>query len=194
MNTADTALEIRVLGQFSIMHAGRPLAKGLAEPQARELFCNLLSPQGDSVTRDRLCRSLWQVPVTNRTAARLAGLVIKLNAHFSSATGIKPIIEKDGGFTFDHSRIWIDANCFYQVCLVGLQQLSVGNHAAAVEYCRTALSLYGGPFLPGFDSTIICQNRECLHSLYLAIERFAIKQGRGRVGAQGKSCLGKLAA
>jgi len=183
MNTTETSVEIRVLGQFCILQAGKPLVRAFSpEPEARELLCNLLSPQGDPVSRDRLCRLLWRVSPSERPEARLVELVMKLNTNFMMEFGIRPIIEKDGGLTYNDSLIRVDARSFYQISVQGLQHLAAGDLAGAARYFKTALSMYGGPLLPGSESRVISTNRECLHSLYLAMEHHVAKlpsrQGR----------------
>ena len=120
--------------------------------------------------------------LSERTQARLAELVRKLNADFLMEFGIRPIFEKSGGLTYNDSLIRLDARCFYQISVQGLQHLDAGDLSGAARYFRTALSMYGGPLLPGSESRIICTNRECLHSLYLAMEHHVAKlpsrQGR----------------
>jgi len=176
MNTTETSVELRVLGQFCILQAGKPPARAFPpEPEARALLCNLLSPQGDPVSRDRLCRLLWRVSLSELPEARLVELVRKLNTSFMMEFGIRPIIEKSGGLTFNDTLIRLDARCFYQISVLGLQHLAAGDLAGATRCFKTALTMYGGPLLPGSESRTISTNRECLHSLYLAMEHHVAK-------------------
>ena len=61
-------------------------------------------------------------------------------------------------------------------------------------YFRRAVSLYGGPFLPGEDGKIISIYREDIHSMYQMIRTHAA--GRQRYDwrrEEGEYCLLKIA-
>jgi DNA-binding SARP family transcriptional activator len=193
MNTTDTSLEVSVLGQFSILLSGRPLASPWPSPGAKELFLNLLSPQGDPVSRDRLCRAFSMAPDSDRTKSRLAELIVQLNIYFLSECGIKPIIEAGGGLTLHEAIVRLDARSFWLVSQQGLQFLAVGDSVATVKYFKTALALYGGEYLPGADSRIISLHRDCLRSQHLALERYVAKQPPGSARPAARTCPEALA-
>jgi DNA-binding SARP family transcriptional activator len=194
MNTTDSSLEVRVLGQFSILLSGRPLTTPWPSPGAKELFLNLLSPQGDPVSRDRLCRALSMAPASDRTKSRLAELIVQLNTYFLSECRVKPVIEIGGGLTLHEALVRLDARSFWQVSQQGLQLLAAGESMAAVKSFKTALALYGGEYLPGADSRIISLHRDCLRSQYLALERYIAKQPTGSAGPAARVCPEALAA
>jgi len=113
MKTTNTALEIRVLGQFSLVHSGRALATSWPGPYGRYIFCSLLSPLGEPVTWDRLCRSLWDVPATRESKERIVAIIKQLNAFFQSECGIRPIVEHMDCITYDSTTTYLDAKDFF---------------------------------------------------------------------------------
>jgi DNA-binding SARP family transcriptional activator len=193
MNTTDSSLEVRVLGQFSILLSGRPLASPWPSPGVKELFLNLLSPQGDPVSRDRLCLVLSRAPASDRTEPRLAELIVQLNTYLLSECGIKPVLENGSGLTLHEAFARLDARTFYLVSQQGLQLLAVGDCVTAVKYFKETLALYGGEYLPGADSRIISQHRDCIRYQYLALERYVAKQPPGSARPAARTCPEALA-
>ena len=76
------------------------------------------------------------------------------------------VVARHGGYTLNHSEIWIDADEFESEVDSGLAALAHGARAAAEEHFETALSLYRGDFLADEPYADWAQlERERLHAL-----------------------------
>jgi DNA-binding SARP family transcriptional activator len=76
------------------------------------------------------------------------------------------VVARHGGYTLNHSEVWIDADEFEAQVNSGLAALAHGARAAAGEHFETALSLYQGDFLadePYAEWALM--ERERLHEL-----------------------------
>lgn len=76
------------------------------------------------------------------------------------------VVARHGGYTLNHSEVWVDADEFEIQVNAGLAALGHGERAAAGEHFEVALSLYGGDFLadePYAEWALM--ERERLHSL-----------------------------
>jgi hypothetical protein len=167
MNISDTPLQIRTLGRFSILAAGKPVVTVWPDETIKLLFCSLLSPLDLYFSWDRLCRSIWGIPETRVNRRQLEEMFIRpLNSFLITELGFNPLITGHEGIRIDQQRIHVDAFEFYNTVLEGLRQLSLGSHAPAFEIFIRAKALYVGSFLPGMPGKIIESTRKDLDSLY----------------------------
>ncbi len=167
MDKPDTALKIRTLGHFSISINGKAVATDWPDETLKLFFCSLLSPLDLCFTWDRVCRSLWDVPVTRSSRHRLDEMIIRPLCRFlNKELGFNPLLTGPESIRIDQQRIHIDALEFYSTVLEGLRLSSLANHTAALEKINRADALYTGIYLPGMPGKIIENARHDLESLY----------------------------
>ena len=160
MNIPVAILEIQTLGCFSISLAGKPVATDWPDEMIKILFCSLLSPLDLSFSWDRICRSMWGVPVTKTTKRQLDEILVRpLKKFLIKELGFNPLIAGTEGIRINPQRLHVDAHEFYQTVLEGLRLLSLDNHAAAREKFNRANSLYTGSYLHGMPGKIIENTR-----------------------------------
>jgi len=184
MNISDTALDIRTLGSFRISAKGKPVAVDWPDETQKVFFCSLLSPLGESISWDRLCRSLWDIPATETTRFRLEEIVIRpLTLFLVKEFGFDPLIEGHEGMSVNMHYFNVDAHEFYQNAVEGFSLMSIGNYDAALKRFRRADELYVGSYLPGMPGKVIADTRYDLDSLY----RTAVKHAMPRILSSGCS-------
>ncbi len=167
MDIPDTALKILTLGRFSISINGIPVATAWPDESTKVFFCSLLSPLDLYFSWDRICRSMWDIPVTQTNRRRLEECIIRpLTIFLIKELGYNPLVAGKDGIRIDHSNIQIDAHEFHKAVVEGLELLSFGSHAAALKKLSLAKSLYVGSYLPGMPGKIIENARRDLDSLY----------------------------
>lgn len=167
MDIPDTTLKILTLGRFSISINGNPVATDWPDESIKLFFCSLLSPLDLYFSWDRICRSMWDIPVTRTNRRRLEESIIRpLNIFLIKELGFNPLVAGKDGIRIDHSAIQIDAHEFHKAVVEGLGLLSFGSHAAALKKLNRAKSLYMGGYLPGMTGKIIENARRDLDSLY----------------------------
>lgn len=168
MDRPVTTLEILTLGCFSISADGKPVATDWPNETVKVFFCSLLSPLDIYFTWDRICRSMWDIPVTQTSRRRLEEIVIRpLNCFLLKEFGFNPLVSGHEGIRVDQQRIHIDAHQFYRNVLDGLRLSSEANNTAAIEKFSRANSLYSGNYLPGIPGKIIENTRHDLESLFI---------------------------
>ena len=170
MNSPATKLEIQTLGRFSMSVSGKAVAGDWPDDTFKLLFCSLLSPLDISFTWDRICRSMWGVPVTPTNRQQLEEVLIQpLNKFLVTELGFNPIIVNAEGIIVNHQRIHVDAHEFYFTALEGLRLMFLGNHDAAMEKLNWAKLLYTGSYLPGMPGKIIENTRHDLDLYRVAV-------------------------
>jgi len=170
MHKPEPLLEIRTLGLFCLSMDGKPIATDWPDETLRNVFCSLLSPLDLYITWDRICRSMWGVPESQSSRRRLEETFIRpLNDFLAKELGLKPLSTGSEGIRMDRDNIYLDALEFHNSAIQGLNLLSLGDHAAALENFSRAKALYAGDYLPGFPGKIITNTRKDLESLYLVL-------------------------
>ena len=163
----DTTLEILTLGRFSISLNGNPVAAEWPDETIKVFFCSLLSPLDLYFSWDRMCRSMWNIPVTRTSRRRLEEMVLRpLNSFLVKELGFNPLVAGAEGIRINQQGIRIDAHEFHTAVVEGLGLLTLGSHAAALEKLNLADALYAGSYLPGMPGKIIGNARRDLESLY----------------------------
>lgn len=167
MDIPDTTLEILTLGRFCISINGNPVATEWPDETIKVFFCSLLSPLDLYFSWDRICRSMWDVPVTRTTRRRLEENIIRpLNSFLIREIGFNPLVARQDGIRIDQHCIYVDVHEFHSDVVEGLGLLTMGNFAAALDKLSRANSLYVGSYLPGMPGKIIDNARKDLESLY----------------------------
>lgn len=164
-------LVVRSFGELTITRDTRPITISWPDKATHLLFCSLLSPLDASISRERLCQTLWGVAATESASRRLLATMGNLQDVIGGAVGINPFIISHDGFSFDHHKVQVDAHDFYETAIAGLRELSVGNRQAAHSYFHNAASLYRGAFLPGMAGRIITTTRTELDLQYQLLNR-----------------------
>jgi hypothetical protein len=160
MHIPATMLEIKTLGRFKISVAGQAVASDWPDETIKLLFCSLLSPLDLSFTWDRICNSMWGVPVTSTNRRQLEEILIQpLNKFLIMEFGFNPVIADAEGVSIDQQHIHVDAHEFYFTALEGLRLMFLDNHDAAMEKLNLAKLLYTGVYLPGMPGIIIKNTR-----------------------------------
>ncbi|MDD2540262.1 MAG: hypothetical protein PHH28_04365 [Desulfuromonadaceae bacterium] len=177
MNTPDTTLDVRTLGQFSITADGTSVLTDWPDETVKVFFCSLLSPLDLYFTWDRICRSMWGVPATQATMRRLEENAIRpLNSFLIKELNFTPLIVGNEGIRIDHERIHVDALEFYSTVLEGIRLLPSADNAASLEKFSRADSLYAGSYLPGMPGKITINTRNELDSLYRTVVMDGVRQ------------------
>jgi DNA-binding SARP family transcriptional activator len=180
MDTPGNMLEIRTLGRFGIYVDGKHVATDWPDETLKVFFCSLLSPLDLYFTWDRICRSMWDVPVTRSSRQRLDKMIIQpLGIFLFKEFGFNPLHTGPEGVRIDQQRIHVDAREFYSTALEGLRLASLADHAAALELFNQADALYTGSYLPGIPGKIIENARHDLEALYRTAVMDAIPHSRG---------------
>jgi len=184
MNISATTLDIRTLGGFSISANGNPVAVDWPNETQKVLFCSLLSPLDVSISWDRICRSLWDIPATEATRLRLEEMFIRpLTRFLVKELGFNPLIEGHDGIRIDLQRFNVDAHEFYRSAVEGFRLMSTSNYSEASRRFRRAEELYAGSYLDGMPGKVIVDTRKDLESLY----RTAVKDAMSRTHKPGCS-------
>jgi hypothetical protein len=181
MEKPDTPLAIRTLGRFSMHIDGRQVATDWPDESLKVFFCSLLSPLDLYFTWDRMCRSLWDVPVTRAVRHRLDKTVIgPLGMFLIKELGYNPLLTTPEGIRIDLWNIHIDAREFYTTVLDGLRLSSLADHSSSLEKFNQANLLYTGSYLPGIPGKIIENARHDLEALYRSAVMDAISHIRSK--------------
>ena len=139
-------VRIRTLGGFALQREGGPTAARKESRKPLDLLKLLIALGGGPVPVDRLCGALW--PDAPGDAAR--------NSFDNTLHRLRKLLGGDcqlllqaGGLSLDSATCWTDV-AVLEACLV---ELGAQRHdlAATRALAARALTLYGGPFLPGED-------------------------------------------
>ena len=177
MNKHEYALEILTLGRFSVSVDKKTVAAEWPNEALKVFFCSLLSPLDLYFTWDRICRSIWNEPVTRTNRRRLEDTIIRpLNSFLIKELGFNPLITGTEGIRIDLVGIYLDSHEFYSTVVEGLRLSSLSNHAAALVKFSRANSLYEGGYLPGIPGKIIENTRNELEALYRTAVMDGVRQ------------------
>ncbi len=167
MDKPDTMVKIQTLGRFNISVDGKTAAIDWPDETLQVFFCSLLSPLDLYFTRDRICRSMWDIPATQTSRRRLEKMIIQpLGSFLVRELGFNPLLAGPEGIRIDQQRIHLDAVDFYRTVLEGLRLFSLSHYPAALETLVRANELYTGSYLPGIPGKIISSTRNELETLY----------------------------
>lgn len=162
-------LEVRTLGDFSLMCGERPVLAPWPGRTVQMLFCTLLSPLDSTFSRERLCRCLWGRSSTSQTLGHLDETFDCLVRFLGKETGGNPFSLMNEGIALNPALVRVDAFDYYHYALEGLRQLSLGDAALSGRNFRSAVAVYNGVFLPGMHNRIIADARQELAALQQTI-------------------------
>lgn len=147
-------LRVRSLGAFGIWRGDHEVRdRDWRSTKARQLFQLLLTERGRTLPRDRVLEALW--PEMDPEAAA-NNLRVTLNRLGKAVEPDRPegappayLIQQGDTYGFniesDHD---LDAADFAEAVASGQRAARRGQRAAAIAAFRTAIGLYGGPYLP----------------------------------------------
>jgi len=178
MKIPTNTLEIRTLGGFGLMVGEKTITATWPDEISKELFCTLLSPLDKSITMERLCRSLWNLPASRTPKMRIAAKIDHLSDIFVAETGINPFIIDKDRVRINSGRVRVDAHEFHRHVAEGLKQLLLGNRPAFLIKFHEADLLYRGPFMPGMFNKVITTTREDLDETHRMVVKRTVPIAR----------------
>jgi DNA-binding SARP family transcriptional activator len=143
--TAERALDFRVLGTLEVLVDGRPI--DVSGSRQRALLTVLLLRANETVSRDRLIDELWGERPPGTAANALAALVARLRKVLPPDL----LLSRAGGYELRLARQALDLHRFETLAEEGSGALAVGDPARASELLVAALSLWRGPALAEFE-------------------------------------------
>ena len=147
-------LRVRTLGAFSIWRGDTEVRdRDWRSSKARQLFQLLLTERGRMLPRDRVLEALWPDMDADAAANNMRVTINRLSKALEPERpeGAPPAYILQQGETFgfniasDHQ---IDAVDFAEAVAEGQRALRRGQRSAAIAALRSAIALYGGPYLP----------------------------------------------
>jgi DNA-binding SARP family transcriptional activator len=143
--TAERALDFRVLGTLEVLVDGRPI--DVSGSRQRALLAVLLLRANETVSRDRLIDELWGERPPGTAANALAALVARLRKVLPPDL----LLSRAGGYELRLARQALDLHRFETLAEEGSGALAAGDPARASELLMAALSLWRGPALAEFE-------------------------------------------
>jgi ATP/maltotriose-dependent transcriptional regulator MalT/DNA-binding SARP family transcriptional activator len=147
-------LRIRTLGAFIVWRGDQEVRdREWRSSKARQLFQLLLTERGRTLPRDRVLEALWPEMESDAAANNLRVTLNRLSKAIEPdrPDGAPPAYILQQGETYGFnaaSEYQIDAADFADAVAEGQRAIRRGQRAAAIAAFRTAMSLYGGPYLP----------------------------------------------
>jgi DNA-binding SARP family transcriptional activator len=147
-------LRIRTLGTFGIWRDDHEVRdRDWRSSKARQLFQLLVTERGRTLPRDRVLEALWPEMDVDAASNNLRVTLNRLGKAIEPdrPEGAPPAYLLQQGDTYgfnmesDHQ---IDAADFADAVARGQRAARRGQRAAAIAAFRTAIGLYGGPYLP----------------------------------------------
>lgn len=150
-------LEVHALGNMEILYAARSLA---LRPRALELLLYLVDH--GSVPREAILELLWGHLDVDKQAANLHSAVYALRRSIGRSA-----IDTSGGMLRLATELTVqyDAKAFLTE-IARCRSMASGRGGDLASWERAA-RLYGGPFLPAFDSAWVRERRDELEATYL---------------------------
>jgi DNA-binding SARP family transcriptional activator len=148
--TRGPRLRIHVLGRTRVESAEGPLDGRWLENRAGQMLKYLVAERRRVVYADELVETLW----SDAKARSLPGvryfiheLRDRLEPGRARRGSSSFILRTHGGYTFDRSHVWIDADEFERAVTEGLARLEAGDERVAREELRRGMALYEGDFV-----------------------------------------------
>jgi LuxR family transcriptional regulator, maltose regulon positive regulatory protein len=147
-------LRVRSLGAFGIWRGDHEVRdRDWRSTKARQLFQLLLTERGRTLPRDRVLEALWPEMDSEAAANNLRVTLNRLGKAVEPdrPEGAPPayLIQQGDTYGFNiESDHHLDAADFAEAVANGQRAARRGQRAAAIAAFRTAIALYGGPYLP----------------------------------------------
>ena len=147
-------LRIRTLGAFGVWRGDQEVRdRDWRSSKARQLFQLLLTERGRMLPRDRVLESLWPEmepdAATNNLRVTINRLAKALEPDRPDGAPPAYLVQQSETYGFNTASDYqLDAAEFADAVAEGQRAARLGQRAAAVAAFRTAIQLYGGPYLP----------------------------------------------
>jgi predicted ATPase/DNA-binding SARP family transcriptional activator len=135
-------IEVRLLGGFEVLAAGRELAVGTG--QQRALLAILVLRLNRVVSRDELVEQLWGDGEPRSAATSLHSLVSRLRRQLAEAGGAVALETREPGYLLRADPACVDAHRFEQLVARARDHLARREAEPAASLLREALGLWRG--------------------------------------------------
>jgi DNA-binding SARP family transcriptional activator len=167
-------LRIVTLGSFSLETAQGPIVGEWLTRRPGELLKLLLARRRRLMCPDQIVDALWPEAGNedgkNRLRYQVHALRKELDPGRSRHEEARFIRSRQGGYVFDTSVVWIDADEFEREAQAGLTALRNEDPASARPHLARAAALYKGSFLPDDPyAEWALEERERLHELAVGV-------------------------
>ena len=165
----EAAVRVLTLGRTEVLTPEGPLGGEWLDQRAGQVLKYLVCERHRVVPADEIAESVCRHPQRSTLSTVryfIHVLRTKLEPGRRNHDRGSVVVARHGGYTLNHSEVWIDADEFEAQVNSGLAALAHGARAAAAERFETALSLYQGDFLadePYAEWALM--ERERLHEL-----------------------------
>jgi peptide/nickel transport system substrate-binding protein len=175
LDSAEPALEFRVLGPLVVWRAGSPVRLGGIRQRA--VLARLICGVGRVVTTDQLAAAVWGESVPTGYVSTLQTYIFHLRAALEPdrLAGAPPMLLRTeaSGYRLDLDPDWatLDANQFEASAAAGRASIAAGDARAAVTDLRAALALWHGDVLADFrDFEFVGPYADRLNGLFVDAE------------------------
>jgi len=143
-------LKVHTLGRFSVESESGPLNGEWLEQLPGQVFKYLISERRRLLASDQIAEALWPgagpEEGRNRLRFHIHALRERIEPGRAAGEGPRFITSRRGGYLFDTSLVWVDADEFEREARAGLTAPE-GNAAAALPHLLRASELYRGDFM-----------------------------------------------
>jgi DNA-binding SARP family transcriptional activator len=153
-SSGGSRAELRVvtLGSFSLESSEGPILDEWVTRRPGQLLKFLVARRRRLSSPDQISEALWpeagHEDGKNRLRYQVHALRSKLDPSRGRHTESRFIRCRQGGYVFDTSVTWVDADEFEREAQAGLAALRKEDPAAARPHLARASALYKGPFMP----------------------------------------------
>ncbi len=140
-------VRFRILGELEVVDGSDEVS--VRGAKQRQLLVLLLARARETVQADRLADDLWGDDLPAGGANPLQALVSKLRRTLGPLSDT--LVTGAGGYRLDVADDDIDARCFEHAAAQAHERLLSGDADGAAAMGRSALALWRGPALDGFD-------------------------------------------
>jgi DNA-binding SARP family transcriptional activator len=145
-------LRVVTLGSFSLERSEGPIHEEWVTRRPGQLLKFLVARRRRLSSPDQISEALWPEAGhddgKNRLRYQVHALRGKLDPTRGRHTESRFIHSRQGGYLFDTSVAWIDADEFEREAQAGLAAMRKEDPAAARPHLARASALYKGPFMP----------------------------------------------
>jgi DNA-binding SARP family transcriptional activator/streptogramin lyase len=146
-------MEFRILGPVEVVRDGRTVALGSSKQRA--LLVILLLHVNEVVSRDRLIEDLWGERAPETAATALHGYVSQLRKVLEpEGAARRLLVTRAPGYLLELDPAQVDLKRFELLARRGRRELAAGDAEAAAVTLAEALSLWRGPPLAEFSSSV----------------------------------------
>jgi DNA-binding SARP family transcriptional activator len=144
-------LRINTLGAFAVESGADPIAGDWLAQRPGQILKLLVCERRRTMASDRIAEALWpgvgHEDGRNRVRFHIHGLRERLDPSRTPHKGSRFILSQQGGYQFDTSVAWVDADEFEREAQAGLRAVGQGDGRGALPHLIRASALYRGDFL-----------------------------------------------